>query len=64
MVCVALTMYVPVEPSQPTSTAVIVVPAVMPVPEIDWPTAIAPADTAVTVSVVPEIVPVNTALAV
>ena len=62
-VCVALTVYVPTPPV-PSPKTVIVVPVVTPVPEIVWPTFIAPTDTAVTVSVVPEIVPVNTALAV
>ena len=65
MVCDALTVYVADvnKPSQPTSTAVIVVPVVMPVPEIVWPTAIVPDVRAVTVSVVPDIVPVNAAAA-
>ena len=62
-VCVALTVYVPTPPV-PVARALIVVPVVMPVPEIVWPTAIAPTDTAVTVNVVPEIVPVNTTLVV
>ena len=61
-VCPALIVYVPIPPV-PSPTAVIVVPAVIPLPEIVWPTAIVPADTAVTVSVVSDIVPVNNAAA-
>ena len=59
--CVALTVYVADvnTPSQPAITAVMVVPVIMPLPEIVWPTAIVPDATAVTVSVVPSIDPVN-----
>ena len=57
-VCVALTVYVQTPPA-PLPKAVIVVPAVIPVPEIVWPTAIVPDFRTVTVSIVPDIVPVN-----
>ena len=57
-VCEVLTVYVPVVPV-PETRAVIVVPAVTSVPEIDWPTASFPDATAVTVSAVPMIVPEN-----
>ena len=56
-------MYVPVPPV-PVPRAVIVVPAVTPVPEISCPTPITPPVTAVTVNVVLEIAPVKVAPAV
>ncbi len=59
----ALTVYVPVEPF-PLPSAVIVVPKDKPAPDKIWPTAITPTVAAETVSVVPEIVPVNSELAV
>ena len=59
-VCEVPTVYVPIPP-EPVTNAVIVVPAVTPVPEITCPTAISPEETAVTVSVVVAIEPVNEA---
>jgi hypothetical protein len=57
--CEALRVYVPVAPV-PVTNAVIVVPAVTPVPEIVWPICSDPTlFTAVTVRVVPEIDPVK-----
>jgi len=48
-------------PPEPVPNAVIVVPAVTPVPVIPTPTLMVPEATAETVSVVPEIEPVNSA---
>jgi hypothetical protein len=53
-----LTVYVPTLP-RPVPKAVIVVPTAIPAPEMTDPTCKIPADTAVTVSVVPEIEPVK-----
>ena len=55
-----LTVYVPAPP-EPVPNAVIIVPAVTPVPEITMPTPKTPEVTAVTVSVVVEMDPVTTA---
>ena len=55
----ALTVYVPVDPNEPVSCAVIVVPAVTPVPVITESTVRRPPATAETVSVVPEMDPVE-----
>src|SRR5215472_2311947 len=62
-----LTVYVPVPPV-PVPRAVITVPAVTPVPVIPWPTLscglpLAPAVTAVTVSVVPAMLAVMVSVA-
>lgn len=59
-VCEILTVYVPVPPV-PVPNAVIIVPAVAPVPDIWEPTCRTPEVTAVTVSVVVEMEPVTTA---
>ena len=55
----ALTVYVPVEPNEPVNCAVIFVPAVTPVPVMTESTVRRPPATAVTVSVVPEMEPVE-----
>ena len=60
-VCEALTVYVPVPPV-PVPKAVIVVPAVIPVPDSTTPIDKVPEVTALTVNVVPDIEPVTTAL--
>ena len=54
-------MYVPTPPD-PVPRAVIMVSCVIPTPKSDCATPIVPFLTAVTVSVVPEIVPVKTAV--
>ena len=61
-VCETLTVYVPVVPV-PVPSAVIYVFAVTPDPAITLPTPSVPEATALTVSVVPEIAPVNEASA-
>ena len=52
-------MYVPTPPVVPVSCAVIVVPVATPVPRITVLTVTVPTLISVTVSVVPEIEPVN-----
>ena len=59
-VCEELTVYVPTPPL-PVPTAVTTVPAAIPGPTMGDPTASVPAATALTVSVVPEMEPVNEA---
>ncbi len=53
-VCGTLTVYVPVPPFVPETNAVMVVPATTPAAVTGCPTASAPADTAVTMSAVPD----------
>jgi hypothetical protein len=64
VVCDALTVYVPVLPVVPVNCAVIVVPAVTPVPVRTNPTARVPDPTAVTVMVVPAMDAVKDVVAV
>jgi hypothetical protein len=61
-VCDTLMVYVPTPPD-PLPNAVITVSAVIPTPYKDCPTAIVPLDIELTVRVVPDVEPVNTALA-
>jgi hypothetical protein len=62
LVCETLMVYVPTPP-EPLPKAVITVSAATPTPYKDCPIAIVPLDIEVTVKVVPEVEPVNTALA-
>ena len=61
-VCEMLTVYVPVPPD-PVPSAVMTVSFETPTPNTCCPTANAPVDTLLTVNVVPEMSPVNTAVA-